>query len=118
MSETESNNSTSSANAISTNGTNLRGYIESPSDLDYFRISLPAGKTLVVFLTPPSGKDYDLYLYNSSGTLLARSEYGTSVREQVVYKNTGSSTITLYAKVVGYNGASSTSYPYSLKAIW
>lgn len=118
MNETESNGSISTANTISTNGTNLRGYISSTTDTDYFKIGVPAGRTLVVFLTPASGKDYDLYLYNSSGTLLTKSEYGAGIREQVIWQNTGSATVFVYARVLGYNGAYSTTSPYALKTIW
>ncbi|MCX7896176.1 MAG: M4 family metallopeptidase [Thermoanaerobaculum sp.] len=118
QSEAESNGSTSTANAITTNGTNLQGYIGSTSDNDYFRLSVPAGRTLVVFMTPASGQDYDLYLYNSAGTLLLKSEYGAGVREQVVWQNTGTAAATVYARVFGYNGAYSTTSPYYLKAIW
>lgn len=118
MNETESNGSISTANAITTNGTNLKGFIGSTTDNDYFKIGVPAGKTLVVFMTPPSTKDYELYLYNSAGTVLASSTYGTGVREQVVWKNTGTSTVYVYARVYGYNGAYSTTSPYYLKTIW
>ncbi len=118
MNETESNGSISTANAITTNGTNLRGFIGSSTDNDYFRIGVPAGRTLVVYLTPPSTMDYDLYLLNSSGTRLASSTYGAGVREQVVWKNNGTATVYVYARVYGYNGAYSTSSPYYLKTIW
>ncbi|MEW5877482.1 MAG: M4 family metallopeptidase [Acidobacteriota bacterium] len=118
MNETESNGSLSTANTISTNGTNLKGFVGSSTDNDYFKIGVPAGKTLVVFMTPPSSQDYELYLYNSSGTTLVSSTYGTGVREQVIWKNTGTATAYVYARVYGYSGAYSTTSPYYLKVIW
>jgi len=117
MNETESNNTTGTANTISTSGTTVTGYIGSSTDVDYFKVSLAAGKTLTLNLTVPSTKDYDLRLYNSSGTLLKSSTNGTGLAETITYTN-GSSTATYYIRVYGYNSAYSTTLSYQLKATW
>ncbi len=70
-----------------------------------------AGVTLKVNMTGPA-KDYDLYLYNSAGTQLAKSA-GSTATESVTYKNSGTSAVSYYIYVMGYNGANSTS-PYNL----
>ena len=118
MNETESNNTTGTANTISTSGTTVTGKIGSSTDVDYFKVSLPAGKTLTLNLTVPSSKDYDLKLYNSSGTQIGSSTNGTGVAETISYRNSGTTTRTVYAKVYGYNRAYSTTLTYQLKATW
>lgn len=116
--ETEPNNTTSAANVISTSGTQLTGYIGSSTDVDYFKVSLPAGKTLTCEMWPPSTKDYDVAFYNSSGTKIASGTNGTGSKETVTYKNTGTSTMTVYIKNYGYNGAYSTTLTYTIKHTW
>ena len=61
---------------ISTDNTTVNGTIGSTSDNDYYRLTLPAGGTLVATLTPNPTSDYDLYVYNSNGTLIGSSELG------------------------------------------
>lgn len=118
MNETEPNGSTSSANVISTSGTTVTGYIGSSTDVDYFKVTVPGYKTLTVDLTVPSTKDYDVKLYNSSGTLLASGTNGTGQPEHVTWTNPYSTSRVVYIRVYGYNGAYSTTSPYYLKTTW
>ena len=119
MNETESNNSTGTANTIATAGTTVNGVMSSRSDTDYFKVSLPAGKTLTATLTPNSSSDYDLYLYNSSGSQVASSTKGKGLADTASYKNTGSSTATYYVRVKYYSGGTgSTNGKYTLQANW
>jgi bacillolysin len=117
MNETEPNNSTSYANVISTSGTTVTGYISSSSDVDYFKVTVPGYKTLTVDLTVPSTVDYDVKLYNSSGTLLASGTNGTGQPERVTWYNSSSTSRVVYIKVYPYSGSSTTS-PYYLKTTW
>jgi serine protease len=74
VNETESNGSIASANTVSAPA-NVNGTIGSTSDTDYFKVTLPAGKTLSATLTMGnSSTDFDLYVKNSAGTTLAKSE--------------------------------------------
>lgn len=118
MTETEPNGSRSSANSISTSGTTVTGYIGSSTDKDYFKVTVPGLKTLTVDLTVPSTKDYDLKLYNSSGSLLASGTNGTGQPEHVTWYNSSSSSRVVYIRVYGYNGDYSTTSPYYLKPTW
>lgn len=118
MNETEPNGSTSSANVISTSGTTVKGYISSSRDVDYFKVTVPGYTTLTVDLTVPSTKDYDVKLYNSSGTVLASGTNGTGQPEHVTWYNSSSSSRVVYIKVYGYNRAYSTTSPYYLKTTW
>ena len=100
-SETESNNTIATANALGT-ATTVTGFISSATDKDYFKIDLPANKKIRVDMAGPSGVDYDLYLVSSSGAGLASSE-GTTASESLTYTN-GASARTVYIKVQSYSG--------------
>ncbi|WP_426161586.1 hypothetical protein [Pseudoduganella sp. R-34] len=119
MSETESNNTIATANGISQSCTTASANIGTSSDVDYFAITVPAGKTLTATMTPNASSDYDLKLYNSAGTELASSVKGTGQADVVTRANTGSTAVTWYAKVYYYSGGTgSTSGTYTLKASW
>ncbi len=113
MNESESNGSTSSADVISSSPMHVTAYIGSSSDVDYFRVTLPAGHTLTVDMGVPSGKDYDIKLYDSSGNRLAYGYNGTGQDEHVTYTNSGSYARYVYIKCYPYSGYSS-STPYTL----
>jgi serine protease len=81
-------------------------------------VSLPAGRTLAATLTPNSASDYDLYLYNASGTQLARSIRGTGLVDSINYANGGASSVTLYVRVRYYSGRSGSTGTYSLGLGW
>lgn len=49
------------------------GKICEPADRDYFRLDPPGGGTLQLSMAPPVGKNYDLFLYDAAGNLLASS---------------------------------------------
>jgi serine protease len=119
MSETESNNSSGTANLVSTSGITVHGVLDSSTDTDYFRVNLPAGKTLSAVMAPNSTSDYDLYLYSGAGMLLSRSQNGTGAVDSVSSANTGTSTATRYVRVVYANGGTgASSGRYTLKLSW
>lgn len=117
--ETESNNTIATANPITQTCTTVSANMSASSDVDYFAITVPAGKTLTATMTPNATSDYDLKLYNSAGTELASSVKGTGQADVVTRANTGSTAVTWYAKVYYYSGGTgSTSGTYTLKASW
>jgi serine protease len=117
--EVEPNNSRTAAQAIGTANTTINGTLSSSSDTDYYSLSLPAGHTLTATLTPNSSSDYDLYIYNSSGTLIARSERGTGLVDSASVANTGTGALTRYVRVVYFSGGTgSTSGKYTLNVNW
>ncbi len=120
VTEVESNNTTGTASMISTSGTTVNGTMASTTDTDYFRVDLPAGKTLASVMTPgTSTADYDLFVYNSAGTLLGKSENGAGAVDSYSTTNTGTSTFTRYVRVVYYSGGTgSTNGKYTLKMTW
>jgi len=104
VNEVESNNTMATAQAITVNPATVAGTMATSSDTDYYRLTVGAGKTLSSTLTPNISSDYDLYLYNSAGTLLASSIKGTGQVDQIVRTNSGGSAVSWYVRVVYYSG--------------
>ncbi len=119
VNETEPNNSRTASQAIAAANTTVNGTMSSSSDNDYFSLTLPAGKTLTATMTPNSSSDYDLYVYNSNGTLIGSSERGTGQVDSVAIANTGTSAFTRYVRVVYYSGGTgATNGKYTLNVKW
>jgi serine protease len=119
IAESESNNTISTADAVSTTGTTVTGNMGSTTDTDYFVVQLPAGKTLTATMTPGASADYDLYIYNSAGTQLSYSENGAGAADTATSANTGTTTAARYVRVVYYSGGTgSTNGKYTLKLSW
>ncbi len=115
----EPNDSRSQANRVTTSGTIVNGLMNLSSDKDFFRVDLPPGKTLTATLTPNANSDYDLYAYNSSGSLIAKSERSSGKVDVVSVKNTSSSSTTVrYIEVRYYSGASGATGTYTLQLTW
>jgi hypothetical protein len=92
--------------------TSIVGTMGNTTDKDYFAISLRANEKITLNMTGPSGKDYDLYLVNASGTTLA-SSLGASTTESLSYTNNATAK-TVYVLVIAYSG-SSTTLTYTVK---
>lgn len=117
--EVEPNNSRTAAQFIGTDNTTVAGTIGNSSDNDYYRVTLPAGRTLVATLTPNASSDYDVYVYNSSGTLIGRSEKGTGQVDAVSVSNSGSGAVTRYVRVARWSGGTgATNGRYTLNLNW
>jgi hypothetical protein len=113
--EVEPNNSSSAAQNVATSGTTINGKIASSTDVDWYKCTLGAGRTMVTTLTPNSTSDYDLYVYNSNVTQIGSSLKGTGLVDSVSVTNTGTSAFVRYAKVVYYSGATGTAGTYTIK---
>ncbi|MFO0654613.1 MAG: M4 family metallopeptidase [Polyangia bacterium] len=112
--EAEPNGSYNQANTVATSGTTVTGYITSSTDDDYFKVTLGAGKTLQAVLTPPSGSDFDVYIYDQSKVLVAKSENDVGLVDSASATNKAASAGTFWIYVKYYSGASKTN-PYKLK---
>lgn len=113
-SDVEPNDSRSGAQALSGPCTQVSGTFlndASTQQNDYFRMSIPAGKTVTGLLNGLS-VDYDLYLYNAAGTQIAASEASGTNPDQVTWTNGGTSAADVYVLVWRY---SSTRTTYQLK---
>lgn len=107
----EPNETQATAAAIVSGVTNSAA-ISTTTDIDYYKITTSATSNNVYNLVGPSGVDFDLYIYNSSGTQLGSGVSGTAT-ETVTLNNQVAGTY--YIKVIGYNGASSATC-YTIKA--
>lgn len=96
-------------------GATYNDYIGTSTDQDWFKFTTGGTGTISLSLTNLPG-DYDLYLYDSSGTQLAASTQSGTTAESISYA--ASAAGTFYAKVVGYNGAMSTTQAYALTATY
>jgi serine protease len=119
IAEVEPNNSRSASQLVSTDNTTVNGIIGSNSDNDYYRVSLPAGATLVSTLVPNASSDYDLYVYNSNGSLIGWSENGTGATDVVTVTNNSGGALTRYIRVVRWSGGTgATNGKYTLNLNW
>jgi lysyl endopeptidase len=115
VADTEPNNSRTAPQAISgvcnqISGTFLNDAASQQND--YFRLSLPAGRTVTALLNGLT-VDYDVYIYNSTtGTEVASSLNGGTTADQASWTNTGASAINVYVRVLRF---SSTRTTYQLK---
>ncbi len=116
--EVEPNDSRSAANAVPTPAT-WNGNMGASTDNDYFVVNLPAGRTLTVTLTPNSSSDYDLYVYNASGTQLGKSERGSGLVDTVTLTNSTTAAAQRYVRVKYYSGGTGASNGrYTLGLSW
>ena len=112
--EVEPNNSIGTAQVTAMPIT-INGTVASSSDTDYFKVSVGAGKRFTATLTPNSTSDYDLYIYNASGTQVASSIKGTGQIDSTSVTNTGGVAATYYVRVRFYSGGTgSTAGKYTL----
>ncbi len=110
----ESNNTRTTASTIAIN-TNITSMLATSTDKDYFKIvtTTAAPKLKVTLSTLPF--DYDVKLYNASGTLLSTAASSGTTTETIKY-NTATKGATYYIYVYGYNGAYSATNCYTLNA--
>lgn len=106
----EANETLATAAAVATN-TALSAAIGSATDKDWYSFTVSTTSNLNITLTNLPG-DYDIILYNSAGTELARSENGGTTSETIT--RSASAAGTYYIQVFGYNGAFSTTVCYGL----
>jgi serine protease len=102
--EVEPNNAIASAQALSLN-VQVSASLASTTDTDYFKVVIPAGKSLVATMTPPATADYDLYAYNAAGSRVATSTAGAGKADTITLSNTSTSaSLTAYLRVIYFTG--------------
>ncbi len=104
VAEVESNNTRSTAQLIAALPATVNGSMSGSTDTDYYRVTLGAGRSLTSTLTPPATADYDLYIYNSAGSLVTSSRRGTGLVDTSTVTNNGSVAVTVYVRVVYFSG--------------
>lgn len=108
----ESNNTLSAAKTVAVN-TDIYGLISPSGDNDYFKFSTTSPNTYIRINLSNLPADYDIRLYNSSGSQLAISQNGGTTAE-VITRNT-TSAATYYVRIYGYNNANNATQCYLLR---
>ena len=108
----EPNNTRATATVIAVN-TDINGLIGVSGDIDYFKFVTTTGLTNIKITLDQLPFDYDLRLYNSSGSTLSTSQNGGTTAEQIIRNTTTAATY--YVRVYGYSGANSATSCYHLK---
>ena len=82
------------------------------NDVDWFKVTAPSGGTIQAAMTPPTGANYDLFLYDAAGNPVAGSIGGGDATEGVAYtfRQGGD----WFLKVVGASGSFNAALPYTL----
>jgi hypothetical protein len=109
----ENNNSSNAAKTISVN-TNITARIGTSTDTDWFRFSnTSAARNIRIDLTNLPA-DYDVRLYNPSGTQVAISQNSGTTSEAITFNTTITGTWRI--QVYGYQGAFNSTLCYTLRA--
>ncbi len=112
--ESEPNNTFSNANVVNQDDT-VFGTIRNANDVDYYCVTFPLSGSANFWLGDiPSGKDYDLYVYNSNWDLVDSST-GTASSELVTLSSVSANS-TYYFKVKGHNNSYSTTDQYRVRS--
>ncbi|MCS6991523.1 MAG: M43 family zinc metalloprotease [Chitinophagales bacterium] len=105
------NNSSSTPMAI-TVGTTLSAQISSSTDKDWYSFSNSSSAKHIKITLTNLPADYDIKLYNPSGTNVKTSENSGTTNETIIYNNGPVGTYKI--QVYGWNGAHSTTQCYNL----
>lgn len=101
VAEAEGNNTYATAQVLSPTNAVVSGSMATSSDLDIYKVTVQPGHWLIASMAPGSyASDFDLFLVNSAGTVLARSERSAGLTDRVTYKNAKAVAQTLYVRVV------------------
>ena len=107
----EANETLAAGKALGVNVNNT-AYICPATDVDWFKFTSNATNNDVKITLTTLPFDYDLELYNASGTMLYSSTNSATTSETIIYNNAPADTY--YVKVYGYSGATSSS-AYTLR---
>ncbi len=107
----EANETLATSASLAVN-TTISAAIGTASDIDYYKFTTTATSNLSIVLSNLPA-DFDMYIYNAAGTQIGSSA-GTTTSETVNLNSQAAGTY--YIKVIGYNGANSTTVCYNLKA--
>lgn len=101
--EQESNDSQSTAQKLTVNGTTVEGTINRQYDIDYYKFTLTPGETVSILMIPEYACDASgilLGLMDTGGNVIAAGsveKIGSSAMRMCTYENNTNSILTLYA---------------------
>ncbi|MFM9027251.1 MAG: fibronectin type III domain-containing protein [Bacteroidota bacterium] len=103
----ESNNTRSAAKTIPQN-TSITGLIPTSSDRDWFKFTTTSPNTNIRISLSNLPFDYDISLYNSSGSTLATSQNSGTTSEQIIRNTTSAASYFIQVYPYGTSNFSST----------
>jgi cyanophycinase len=101
-SESESNNTESTANGPVASGTRITGSLSKSTDIDWFYFDLPAAGAITISVSHAVGNDFDWDLYRGTGSAIASGRSG-STPDSGTYQATV--TGRHYIKLTAYRGS-------------
>lgn len=110
-SETEPNNSDTTASSGICSGTTVNASMSSSSDVDWYKLDVTTPGTISISLSHGKSVDFDWYLYPATGAYLTRAST-TSIPETGSYAITTAGTY--YVRVISYKGSGSYSLNVTL----
>ncbi len=96
-----------------TEGRGRTGKLTASTDtLDWFVFAIAAGQQVHITMTPPSGFDFDLALYDANAVLLVNSSHPGSATEDILY--TAPDTAKLYMQIRFVSGSGQGQYHFTI----
>jgi len=89
-----------------------KGYIDSSDTQDWYKFSVTQGQKIYVAMTPPSGVDFDLELYDQNNNLRASSTRVAGYADSITYIADSSGTWYWRFRIYQYSGIGT--YSFSL----
>lgn len=117
--EEEPNNNYVQATRVPAPGL-ITGRILVANDLDYYRVTLPAGSTLTATLMPlssPTNLNYFVYIYNQAGNIVAQSTRSGGVVNTAYIRNNSSTAFYYYVVIRAPYGVANPNW-YRLNINW
>ena len=100
--ESENNNTESAADGPLTSGVKVTGSIGSTSDVDWYKFNVGGSGTVSVSLNHTTGRDFDVFLYRSTGSYVASGQ--TSNRPETCSYISATTPEVYYVKVTRFSG--------------
>jgi hypothetical protein len=107
-------NETQAAAATIAANTDVNSQIATATDIDWYKFTNTVAAPNIFITLTNLPADFDVYLYNSAGTLLGSSTAGSTTSESIIFNT---ATVGTYSvRVIGFSGVFSTSVCYKLRA--
>jgi len=105
VAELEPNDTLAKAQVLAAVPAKVAGTIATTTDLDHFKVSVPAGKKLTATLSAGATSGFGLAVYNASGQALLVVPGVVGRQQQVVITNSGSTPVSLALRISRSSGA-------------
>lgn len=115
VSEVEPNETGATSQVLSSFPVKIAGTMGTATDLDNFKLTVGAGRTLTARLIGNVASNYDLYLRNATGTTIKSSVRGSGMTDTVSWTNTTGLAKEMVLRVRRVDGATGPAGTYTLE---